>query len=34
LKARWYQFESDEIVITGEDMRKSGKPIDLIIKVK
>jgi len=34
LKARWYQFESDEMVITGADMRNSNKPIDLIIKMK
>jgi outer membrane protein OmpA-like peptidoglycan-associated protein len=34
LVARKYQFESDEIVFTGIDIRKANKPINLVIKAK
>ena len=34
LVARKFQYESNEIVITGADLKKSNKPIDLIINEK
>ena len=34
LIARKYQFESNEVIFTAEDIRNSKKPVDLVIKMK
>jgi len=34
LIARKYKFESNEVVFTSDDLKRSNKPVDLIIKMK
>ena len=34
LIARKYQFESNEVIFTADDIRNSKKPVDLVIKMK